>query len=49
MNTDQNKEKVAQPAEESLKKHGDQFEKQVKDAAGKQDKDETKGKEAPRE
>jgi hypothetical protein len=39
MNTDQPKSKVAQPADEELKKHGDQLEKQVKDAAGSQTKD----------
>lgn len=37
MNPDTMKSGVAQPAEEELKKHGDQLEKQVKDAAGKQE------------
>ena len=36
MNTDQKDSGVAQPAEEELKKHGDQLKKQVKDAAGRQ-------------
>lgn len=36
MNTDQPKSAVAQPAGEALKKHGDQLQKQVDEAAGKQ-------------
>lgn len=49
MNTDQAKQKVAQPAEESLKKHGDQLEQQVREAAGEQlqHEDNEKGREAP--
>jgi hypothetical protein len=35
MNTEQPKRDVAQPAQESLKKHGDQLEKSVEEAAGK--------------
>ncbi|GAB3552868.1 hypothetical protein GCM10027343_39020 [Noviherbaspirillum agri] len=34
MNSEQAKPGVAQPAEESLKKHGDQLEKPVEQAAG---------------
>lgn len=46
MNTEQTRSGLAQPADEELKKHGDQLEKQVKDAAGKPlpDKDEEKDK-----
>lgn len=33
MNTEQEKNRLAQPAEEELKKHGDQLQKQVNDAA----------------
>lgn len=36
MNTDQPKSGVAQPADEALKKHGDQLQRQVDEAAGKQ-------------
>jgi hypothetical protein len=41
MDTNQQKGAAAQPAEEELKKHGDQLAKQVKNAAGQpsQDKD----------
>ncbi len=48
MNTDQTSRRIAQPAEEELKKHGDQLEKQVKDAAAKpsHDKDDEQGKQA---
>lgn len=48
MNTDQGKSGVAQPADESLKKHGDQLEKPVEEAAGKrsQEKDDEKRKDA---
>lgn len=35
MNSEQPKHEVAQPAQESLKKHGDQLEKLVEQAAGK--------------
>lgn len=35
MDTDQNRKRVAEPAEEEIKKHGDQLETQVADAAGK--------------
>jgi hypothetical protein len=46
MNTEQSRSGLAQPADEELKKHGDQLGKQVKDAAGKPlpDKDEEKDK-----
>jgi hypothetical protein len=39
MNTDQIKSREAQPADEPLKKHGDQLEKQVKDIATPQSQD----------
>jgi hypothetical protein len=42
MNTDQVKGRLAQPADEEIKKHGDQLEKQVRDAAGKQEQEEGK-------
>lgn len=35
MDQQQIKPRVAQPAEEEIKKHGDQLAKQVQDAAGK--------------
>lgn len=35
MDSEQRKKEAAQPAPESLKKHGDQLEKQVEQAAGK--------------
>lgn len=35
MNPEEPKRKVAQPAQESLKNHGDQLEKPVEEAAGK--------------
>jgi hypothetical protein len=49
MNTDQSKDGVAQPAEEEIKKHGDQLKKQVQDAAGEQlqDKNDKKRKDEP--
>lgn len=49
MNTDQSKDGVAQPAEEEIKKHGDQLKKQVQDAAGEQlrNKNDEKRKEDP--
>lgn len=52
MNTDQHKPPVAQPAEESLKKHGDQLQKPVDDVTRHQSSDngeELKGKEAREE
>jgi hypothetical protein len=53
MNNDQSKHRVAQPADEEIKKHGDLLDKQVKDAAGKQspNKDDNDGEQdeiAPR-
>lgn len=44
MDNDQSKNRLAQPADEEIKKHGDQLEKQVSDAAGipPRDKDEAK-------
>lgn len=39
MNTDQPKSSVAQPADEALKKHGDQLQRPVDEAAGKQAQD----------
>jgi hypothetical protein len=36
--TKQTGKQVAQPADEELKKHGDQLERQVKDAAGQQER-----------
>jgi len=49
MNSEQPKPDLAQPAEESLKKHGDQLEKPVEQAAGKrqqEDDENTQGKSA---
>lgn len=45
MDTQQSKSGLAQPAEESLKKHGDQLQKPVDDAAGKQMQDNKEAKE----
>ena len=39
MNEPQPGKQVAQPAEEEIKKHGDQLQKQVDEAAGKKPRD----------
>lgn len=47
MNTDQARERAAQPADEELKKHGDQLKKQVEAAAReKQPRDSEQPKDA---
>lgn len=46
MNTDKTRGRVAEPAAEEIKKHGDPFKSQVADAAGKQ-RQEEEGKKVP--